>query len=139
MLIEKRIFILLMSCVIYLAVYYRRIRGERELKINYLLEKILFPFSTEGRAALFSVIMAVYLWAAFFISYAAIFIWKVDVYAVNHKWYLVTVGVLFAAAGVDIFYELPLMKGGKLLKCVVAILGILMVLMGVVCLICLIW
>lgn len=131
--IEKRIFILLMSCIFYLMIYYRRIRGEREIEISYQLEKILFPFSGEGRAALFSIAMAVYLPIALIISYVSMFGMHMDVYTVNYIWYIGTVSVLFIMAGVDILYELPLMRGGKPLKFIVGVLGILMVPLGLIC------
>lgn len=133
--IEKRIFILLLSCIFYFMIYYRRIRGEREIKINYQLEKLLFPFSNEGRAALFSIVMAAYLPIALMISYIVMLVLNVDVYIVNYIWYLCTLGMLFIMGGVDILYELPLMRGGKLLKCIMGIFGFLLMASGIGCMV----
>lgn len=131
MFIQKRIFILFMSCIIYLMVYYRRIRGEREVKISRRLEKILFPFSAEGRAALFSIFMAVYLPIALLISYVVMLFPNVSVYSVNYTWYMCTVGILFIACAADIFYELPFMRGKKPLKFIVAVCAVFLILMGI--------
>ncbi len=114
-----------MSCILYLMMYYRRIRGEREVKISRRLEKILFPFSAEGRAALASIFMAVYLPVALLISYLVMLFPKVTVYSVNY------LGILFIACAVDIFYELPFMRGKKPLKFIVAVCAVFLILVGI--------
>ncbi len=131
MFIQKKIFILFMSCILYLMMYYRRIRGEREVKISRRLEKILFPFSAEGRAALASIFMAVYLPVALLISYLVMLFPKVTVYSVNYTWYMCTLGILFIACAVDIFYELPFMRGKKPLKFIVAVCAVFLILVGI--------
>lgn len=117
-------YILLVSVILYLAAYARRIEpGERYIKITPFLEKILFPFSKEGEAALISIIIAAYIEVSLLISYAAMGILKLPADRVNTIWSMGTWSMLLLGTGVSIFHEVPASRERKALKILVYIIG----------------
>lgn len=117
--------ILVISIILYLLGYDRRVgRGERDMKINLLLEKILFPFSKMGKAALISIIIAAYIEFSLPVSYIAIGILKAPVYKVNIIWNMGTASILFLGTGLSIFYEVPASGERKVLKAIVYMIAV---------------
>lgn len=110
--------ILVLSLGFYFCSYYSRNRGTRGIKIPSLLEKILFPFSNEGQAALGSIIIAACMEVSLPVSYFLIIFLKFSENRVGYIWNRVAAGVVFLGSGIDIIYELPASQEGKLLKAV---------------------
>ena len=122
--------ILVLSLGFYFCIYYRRNRGIRGIMIPSLLEKILFPFSNEGEAALGSIIIAAYMEVSLPVSYLLIIFVKFPEFSVQYIWNRVTTGVIFLGIGIDVFYELPASRERKLLKAVAYLLAAGMIAYG---------
>lgn len=117
--------ILVLSIIFYLLAYDRRVdQGVRDMKINLLLEKVLFPFSKMGKAALISIIIAAYIECSMLVSYIAIGILKAPEYKVNFIWNMGTFSMLFLGAGISLFYELPASEERKVLKAIVYMIAV---------------
>lgn len=117
--------ILAMSIFFYLVAYFRRVnQGDRDMKINPWLEKILFPFSKKGKAALISIIIVVYMELSLLVSYMAIGILKVSISKVNIIWDTGTFSMLFFGTGISIFHEMPASREGKVLKAITYVIAV---------------
>ena len=129
--INEPYYILLISIILYVCAYRRRIRwGERDLPIAPLVEKILFPFSGEGEAALISIIIAAYIEVSLVLSYIAIGILQFPVKWVNFIWSMGTWCMLLLGTGISLFHELPASRGNIILKILGYVIAVWLVLWG---------